>query len=245
MLKLYEDKSLNLADIVLFLLLFCANGWASMNFPQKIAWGTSHEFEGFTGAGALAILIGSIPGVLCFFYHSRGSNIEAQTWVGQFSKLIEFAGIIVMSFTVSVMAILTLVLLLLILAPNKGFETSMVMIITFGFLSVFILPFVLIKKYIRDRPNNEREINPTLRYFMLIPAIFLTSALLNSNALGIFPDVEEGTVKGWFISAGTKIFDYIFFFSAPRMFATGRPIELKNSANWAIGSVLYFAGLSY
>ncbi|MBI3503117.1 MAG: hypothetical protein HY063_15125 [Bacteroidetes bacterium] len=246
MFKLYEDKSHNIVDIVLFLLLIFANSWASMNFPNRIGWQhNSHDVSEFKGWALFAIFFGAVPGFLCFFFHSRGSAVTAKTWLGNFSRAVELIGIFVMAFTISVMCVLCLMCVVFMIVPAKGFDTALIFIFIAGFLSIFILPFWLIKIYLSADKSTVREINPSLRYLMLVPAIFLTSAMWNANALGIFPDSYDGTAKGWFIFAGGKVVNYLVFYSAPRMFATGKPIELNNSASWAIGSVLYFTGLSY
>ncbi len=244
MLKLYEDRYHNIIDIVLFLLLLLANSWASANFPQHVDWNNHQTASDFSSAGLACVFFGAIPALLCFFFHSRGSTVQAQTWLGSFSRIIEVIGIFIMSFTVSIMFVLFLVLLTFIIIPSQS-DGWFALVFIIAFLSIFILPFWLMKKYFTADKKTVREINPSLRYLMLVPAIFLTSAMWNANALGIFPDGSDGTLKSWCLFQSGKVCNYIFFYSAPRMFATGKPIELNNCASWAIGSALYFVGLSY
>ena len=115
--------------------------------------------------------------------------------------------------------------------------------ILFFILFAMIAPFILTIRYYKTK-RKIRFMHPAVRYIMLLPAIFLATAMMNANAIGIFQEEDFTTASGLISGISRQAFNFLLLYVGPRMFATGQPIEWKNSANWTIGCALYFGGLS-
>ena len=227
--------------MLLCLLLMFADGWMQANFPASFSSETGHQQ--LSGAAFLIILLGGVTGIFCFFFRSYGSELEPVSWLGKISKLIEYAGTIAIAFVVSVICGLIFFLIALVFLPEKD-DTSWVFFILLAIVMAFVLPIYLCRRFWR-RKKTMRFIHPSLRFLLLLPAIFLTTAMMKANVLGIFPDSNDGTVKGWILTSVAYAINFLVFYVGPRQFASGRPIELENAPSWAAGCILYFTGLYF
>ena len=144
-----------------------------------------------------------------------------------------------MAVVVSLICGFMLVMISFILLPDKG--NSMTGAGLLILLATIVYPFILTKQYYK-RKGKLRTIPPTLRYLLFLPTIFLTTAMMNANALNIFHENDWATVSGFFSGVFSHAFNFVMLFLGPRLFATGQTITLKNSATWAVGCALYFTG---
>lgn len=233
--------SFNFGDLLLCLLMIFVDGWARSNFPEQLDFNSNDVTQRLTGQAFVAVLIGGITGVICFFFYPAGSNEKAVTWLGKFSLIIETVGTFVVACIVSFMAALLLFIISLVFVSEDG--NGLVMLLLMAMIASMVAPFILTIRYYR-RQGKIRYMHPSLRYLLLLPAIFLATAMMNANAIGIFKEDDMSSASGMTAGAFKLVFNFLFLYVGPRMFATGQTIERKNSANWAIGCTLYFAGLS-
>ena len=234
--------SFNIGDVLLCLLLIFVDGWARSNFPAQLDFDSNDISQRLSGQAFVVVLIGGLTGLVCFFFHPPGSDVVAVSWVGKFSRIIEVAGTFIMACIISFMAVFFLFIVSLIFIPDD--VDGLLILVLIAMIAAMVFPFVLTARYYSMK-RKIRYMHPSLRYLLLLPAIFLTTAMMNANALGIFKEDDMSSASGITAGVSKLVLNFLLLYVGPRMFATGQPIEWKNSANWAIGCALYFTGLGF
>ena len=227
-------RTVNIGDLLLFALLLLAENFTRSVFPGQLHLEGNLPGEEFSSEAFLLIIAGGMTGIICFFFRARGSEVPAKDALGYFSRAAEKTGVFVMSVVISFMASFTLLIIWALIFPGES-DSGDILMILLMFVLIFTLPFWLSIRYYR-KYDRLKPINPTLRYLLLLPAIFLTTSMMNANAMDLYSEADSS----WMVKVLYLSLNFFLLYFAPRMFAMGRPVETKDYPGWILNVGMYF-----
>ncbi len=229
--KMFSEKnkfarsSSELVDVSLFLLLFFAEDYLRKTMPAQLL-----DFE-ISNANRMAPVImigGALLGIFTFFRKPPDYSSD-DSWIGFFSKAIMYLSALTVAFILFVMLPYGFLEIWQVYFPDVKQSITMSIIFVVLIMAMIYCPFAL-PAYYMENHSRLKSLNPTLRYFFLLPVMFCASACLNNkldfgilNALIIFPLCVMG----------------------PRLFATGKTIAPKEWWFWLGRFILFFIGLYF
>jgi len=230
-----------LIDFSLFLLLVFAEDYLRKIFPENIFDLKLEEMT--TGSGYLLVIAGGL-GMITFFRKPNNAEMELKglSFSSGFSVMAGLFGGMLVSFMLCFMVLFGFIKLGSVYAPDEGTMPYYIMMVicVIMFIGVFVFPFFLISRY-GNKYETLKLMHPSMRYLLLLPAIFLTASFLNSAEIFPTDSYRKSALESIFVPP----LSFAICIIAPRLFATGERLEWKGWLFWLVRFGFYLFGLLF
>ena len=212
-------------DICFFLLLFFTEGLLDRLFPKGF------DFEAVnldvSPMTTLLLTLAGLASLPAFF--TRPPQIER----GEFSATLRLLGTVYLG-------IVTFVFLLVaeinagrhLLAEEHWQDSSVGIVFAIVAFCILILTVMLA---VRNQLKEEKlkTLNIRVRYFLLIPAMFILGEIVSDLVKLSFDAVSEvSTISDWLLLIGIVLGSYWALYVGPRLFATGEALQNNDWLVW-------------
>jgi len=242
--KFFQSPS-GLVDMFLFLALLFSEDLTRNYFPSNMLTLDSEELS---VPGAYMLIVTGILGWVAFF--TRIENPKQTEMKNLFStgisKFISVIGGLLATIITCIMFMTGIFKFNEDIynsdSPLSDKESGMLItafFVLFGFFMMLVLPAV----YYGWR-KKLRAIHPTLRYALLLPAIYFVTAAMNEYVLEV-RGLEMNSFINFIKISLSYIGIFCLFFMAPRMFANAQTLDKSDWYPWLMRFLFFFIASYY